>query len=158
MKKFIAAGAIGLMALGAASSASAWRFVSPVDAPFTISGGVTVSTTAVSLPCTASMSATTVGRGATITGATFSGGACGALSAAGLPWHVTVGGPHSIKIHGMSVSAVVLGICGPGDVRAQLNVHGKIVMSGANLPGSILPCSVSGTLSTHPNLLIGGHQ
>jgi hypothetical protein len=156
MKTLITAIVAGLATFGIASSASAFRFTQPVEAPFAITGSFTVTAAAVSLPCTANLAATTVGRGATITGASFSGISCLALTASGLPWKITIGGPHSIKIHDVSVSALVLGVCGPGDVKAQLNTHGKIVIAGAGLPG-LVPCSVSATLDTNPNLIIGGH-
>jgi hypothetical protein len=157
MRTLITAALAGLTALSFASSASAYHFIKPSNAPFNIVGSLTVTAGAVSLPCTTKMHATTVGRGATITSANFSGVSCAALSASNLPWHITVSGAHSIKLHNVSLSAVVLGVCGPGDIKAQLNAHGKIVIAGAGLPG-LVPCSVSATLDTNPNLLIGGHQ
>lgn len=157
MKAFFTTILAGLTTLGFATSASAYHFIKPSNAPFDINGSMTVTAAAVSLPCTAKFHATTVGRGATITSANFSGVSCDALTASGLPWKITVSGAHSIKIHNVSVSAVVLGVCGPGDVKAQLNAHGKIVIAGAGLPG-LVPCSVSATLDSNPNLIIGGHQ
>ncbi len=157
MKTFFTTVLAGLTTLGFASSASAYHFIKPSNAPFNINGSLTVTAGAVSLPCTASMHATTVGRGATIISASFSGVSCAALTASRLPWRITVSGAHSIKIHNVAVSAVVLGVCGPGDVKAQLNVHGKIVIAGAGLPG-LVPCSVSATLDSNPNLIIGGHR
>ena len=156
MKTFVTTVVAGLATFGFASSASAFHFIKPVDAPFRIVGTVTVTAGAVSLPCTAKFRATTVGRGATIKSASFSGISCAALTASNLPWPITIAAAHSIKIHNVAVSAATLGVCGPGDVKAQLNAHGKIVIAGAGLPG-LVPCSVTGTLDTNPNLLIGGH-
>ncbi|MGI8840708.1 MAG: hypothetical protein ACR2F8_08025 [Caulobacteraceae bacterium] len=157
MRTLITAALAGVTALGFASSASAYHFIHPVNRPFGITGSLTVTAAAVSLPCTANFNATTVGTGATITSASFSGVSCAALTASGLPWPVTIAGLHSIKIHNVAVSAVVLGVCGPGDVKAQLNATGKIVIAGAGLPG-LVPCSVSATLDSKPNLKIGGHR
>ena len=67
-----------------------------------------------------------------------------------------VAGPDGIRIHDVAVRAVVLGLCGPGNIRAGLDTRGKITIAGAALPG-LVPCSVSATLNTNPHLVIGGH-
>ena len=157
MKTLITTLVAGLATFGFANSASAFHFTKPVNAPFAVTGSLTVTAAAVSLPCTVNANATTVGKGATITSVSFSGVSCLALTASNLPWAITIGSLHGIKIHNVAVSAVVLGVCGPGDVKAQLNANGKIVIAGAGLPG-LVPCSVSATLTTNPRLVIGGHK
>jgi hypothetical protein len=102
------------------------------------------------------MSGTTNGGAASITAAAFGGLSCLALTPGGLPWAVTIRNKHNIVIHGVSVSALVLGVCGPGNVPAIDSSKGKLTIAGAGLPG-VVPCSVSGTFHTKPHLAVDGH-
>ena len=153
MKTLIRTAAIGFMTFGFAASASAESF-RPVSTPFTATGSIVVSAAAVSLPCQASLSGMVAADGsAKITSASFSGLSCAALTGSHLPWKMVPTNPSIIKIHHVTVSALVLGICGPGNVKAVLNTGGAITISGASLPG-LVPCAISGTLRTNPHLRI----
>ena len=153
MKTLISIATLGLASLGLATSASAESF-RPVSTPFTATGSIVVSAAAVSLPCQASLSGMVAADGsAKITSASFSGLSCAALTGSHLPWKMVPTNPSIIKIHHVTVSATVLGICGPGNVKAVLDTGGVITISGASLPG-LVPCSISGTLQTHPHLRI----
>jgi hypothetical protein len=154
VKKLISVAALGLLTLGFASPAAAYKFV-PVNTAFRASGTITVSTAAVSIPCRANLLGTTVGGGK-ITSATFSGTTCAALTASGLPWSMTTGSQSGLRLHGVTVNALVLGICGPGTIGGTLSTFGRITFSGAGLPGTLGPCSVSATLHTEPELHIVG--
>jgi hypothetical protein len=155
MKKFISIAALGLAAFGFTSPAFAFHFL-PKDTSFTAKGSLTVTAGAVSLPCTATLHGTTEG-GAKITSASFSGLTCLALTASDLPWKMTPANDNNVNFKDMSVSATVLGICGPGNVRAHLSTNGVISISGAGLKHGLLPCSVSGTFRTNPKLSIVPH-
>ena len=146
MKKFISIAALGLAAFGFTSPAFAFHFL-PKDTSFTAKGSLTV--TARRLPCTATLHGTTEG-GAKITSASFSGLTCLALTASDLPWKMTPANDNNVNFKDMSVSATVLGICGPGNVRAHLSTNGVISMSGAGLKHGLLPCSVSGDVQDEP--------
>lgn len=155
MKSLLATAAVASAVLGFASSAAAWHF-EPVNTPFTAHGSFTVTAAAVSLPCTLHMQGTTVG-GAKITSATFSGVSCAALTASGLPWAVTTHSVDGATIHGVTVSATVLGICGPGRLKATVSQStGKFTITSGKLPG-LVPCSVSSTFVTKPHLRIVPH-
>jgi len=155
MKTSLAIAALSLVSLGVANTATAASdFYFKNKGAFTATGSITVSTLAVSLPCTATLTGTTTG-GAKITAATFSGGGCTVLTAGNLPWHLKATASHSISIKKMEVSALgLLGICGPDKVKAQLNANGVVLITSAQLSGSILPCSVSANLATKPHLEI----
>lgn len=152
MKKFISVAALGLAALSFTSPAAAYSF-HPRNTAFRARGTITVTVGAVSVPCKANLSGTTVGGGK-ITSARFSGLACAALQPAGLPWSMTTGSINGLRLHGVSVRAVVIGICGPGAIGGTLGNFGRITFSGAGLPGTLGPCSVSATLHTKPELHI----
>lgn len=154
MKAFISLAALAVASFGFVSPAAAYKFA-PVNTAFSAHGAVTVTAGAVSLPCTAVLHGTTVGGGS-ITSASFSGVSCGALTATNLPWSMTTGSVSGLRIHGMAVNAVILGVCGPGSVGGSLSAFGRIAISSANLPG-LIPCSVSATLHTTPHLRIVGH-
>lgn len=158
MRTIFATAAMGLATLGFATSASAFHFL-PKESTFVARGAFIVSTAAVSIPCQAVLHGTTVGRGAKITSARFSGATCVAVVPSNLPWDLTVGGPHSVKFHGVTVSAAgLVGTCGPGVLRGQDTIHGKITITGDNLrglPGA--PCAVTSTLITRPHLTIAGN-
>jgi hypothetical protein len=141
-----------MIAIVAADTAYASDYRFKDMGAFTAHGDVTVTAAAVSLPCTASLTGTTTG-GARITGATFSGVSCLALTASHLPWRMHANASHGFTIKDVTVEATVLGICGPGKVKAQLNTAGVISFTGAGLPG-LVPCSVSGTLKTTPKVMI----
>ena len=150
--KFVIA-ALSVVLLGVASTADAakdWRFKN--TGAFTANGSITVTAAAVSLPCTTVLTGTT-SDGPKISGATFSGLSCLALTAGGLPWKINANAQHGFTIKDVTVQALVLGVCGPGKIQSQLNTDGVMLISGAGLPG-LVPCSVSGSLTTKPKLTI----
>lgn len=154
MKTLISIAALGLASIGTASQAGNVHF-EPTGSIFRASGGITVTAGAVSLPCTANLRGNINARGdARITRAEFSGLSCAGLRASNLPWPMVANQETKFTIRGVRVSAVVLGVCGPGKVSATLTVKGgRISIAGANLPG-VVPCSLSGTLNTTPHLRI----
>jgi DNA-binding transcriptional regulator YdaS (Cro superfamily) len=113
---------------------------------------MTVTAAAVSLPCTAVLTGTTA-NGPKITAATFSGVSCLALTPGNLPWKIKAKAQHSFEMDSVTVQALVLGVCGPGNIAVQLNTNGVMSISGAGLPG-LVPCSVSGSMKTSPKLEI----
>ena len=154
MKMLISIAALGLASFGTSSQAGTLHF-EPESSAFTADGGITVTAGAVSLPCTAHLTGNVGATGAArITSAIFSGASCAALSAQNLPWGLGARRIDKLTIRQVTVSAVVLGICGPGTVKATLTTKGGLItISGANLPG-VVPCSLSGTLQTRPHLKI----
>ena len=154
MKMLISIAALGLASFGTASQAATFHFARESSA-FTAVGGITVTAGAVSLPCTAHLAGNIGPTGlARITSATFSGLSCAALSGQNLPWGMEARQVNKFTIRSVTVSAVVLGICGPGTVKATLTTQGGLItISGANLPG-LVPCSLSGTLQSRPHLRI----
>jgi hypothetical protein len=156
MKSFLSLIALGAVAFGVANPVFASDYKFKNIGSFTANGSMTVSSIAISVPCQATLDGATDGRRAEITAATFSGLTCIAVSPGGLPWGVRATSAHSLTISDVTVRAVVLGICGPGKVSAQLNKTGKITISGAGLPSSLgaTPCSLDATLMTTPKLEI----
>ena len=154
MKMLISIAALGLASFGTASQAATVHF-EPVNSAFTASGGITVTAGAVSLPCTAHLRGNIGATGnARITSVIFSGVSCAALSGQNLPWGMGAKQINKFSIRNVTVSAVVLGICGPGTVKANLTSKGGLItISGANLPG-LVPCSLNGTLQSNPHLRI----
>lgn len=153
MKTFFTAATLSLATLGFTSPAAAFHF-EPVSTPFTATGAIVVSAAAVSLPCQASLGGSVAADGsAKITSASFSGLSCAALTASNLPWKMVPAQATKIKIHHVTVSALVLGICGPGNIKTTLSSGGVISIAGASLPG-LVPCAISGTLQTLPHLRI----
>lgn len=149
--------AIGGLAVSLAGAASASTYNFKNIGAFTASGSMTVTVAAVSVPCQAQLTGMTKADGAaSITGATFSGATCIAVSPAGLPWSLTAKAKHAITIGGVTVEATIIGICGPGDIDGKLNHVGVISFTGAGLPSSlgVAPCAVSGTFDTSPRLKI----
>jgi hypothetical protein len=155
MKTTLVLAALGVISLGLANTAQAKLVFDPAETAFKATGSITVSTVAVSLPCTAVLRGRTAKTTAKIAKAEFSGLSCIALTASGLPWDITIANNHNVVIHGVEVDALVLGLCGPGNVPAFLTSTGKLTITAANLTGSgVLPCSVSGTLHTKPAIKI----
>jgi hypothetical protein len=152
MKHLFSAAALGLVALSLASTASAGGYKFKNIGGFTATGSITVTAAVLSLPCTAVLTGTT-SDGAKISGATFSGLSCLALTPGTLPWKIHPNAAHAFVINSVTVQALVLGVCGPGNVQAGLNKAGVMSISGAGLPG-LVPCSVSGSLKTSPTLQI----
>jgi hypothetical protein len=152
MKTKLILAALSLISIGAAETAVAGDYRFKDIGAFTATGSLTVTAAAVSLPCTAVLTGTTTG-GPQITGATFSGLSCFALTAGELPWKLHANAMHGFTVKGMEVSALVLGLCGPGKVKAQLNDAGVVAISGAGLPG-LVPCSVSANFTTSPKVVI----
>ncbi|MEO7026461.1 MAG: hypothetical protein ABI056_02805 [Caulobacteraceae bacterium] len=151
MKTLFTIAGIGLALAGAASAADK-DYVFKDKGSFTATGNITVTAAAVSLPCTAVLQGTTHGH-PQITSAQFSGLTCLALTGSNFPWRMHAIGPHTFSINDVTVSAVTLGVCGPGKIRAQLNAAGIINISGDSLPG-LVPCAVSGNLKSQPGLNI----
>lgn len=141
--------ALALLGAGAAQ-ASDYKFAP--NPSFNAEGGITVTAGAVSLPCNTVLTGTTE-NGARITSANFSGVSCAVLTPSGLPWPLHASDRHNATLKNVTVSATVLGLCGPGTIKFHLSSSGVITITGANLPGT-LPCSVSGTLKTKPRLKI----
>jgi hypothetical protein len=151
--------AAGLAGLGLASQALAapLHFV-PANTKFDASGTFTVSVALVSLSCPMHLSGMThdPGDGATLKTAHFSGLGCLAVLQPGaLPWGLKATHVTSATIIGMEVSALPIGICGPGNAAATTSgTSGQYTITNASLPGTILPCAVSSTFQTHPHLRI----
>jgi len=156
MNTTFAIAALSLIALGVANTAVAGGYRFKDTGAFTAHGSITVTAAAVSLPCTTVLTGTTT-HDPKITVATFSGLTCLALVSSNLPWNMSADAPHGFIVHGMEVSALVLGICGPGNVHTGLSKAGVIGITGAGLPGRV-PCSVSGSLTTSPKLEIISKQ
>ena len=153
MKTTLAIAALSVISLCVANTATAasdYKFKN--IGAFTATGSITVTAAAVSLPCTTVLTGSTT-SGTAITGASFSGLSCLLLVGSNLPWKMHAIAAHGFKMNGVEVSALVLGICGPGNIKAQLNEAGVIAISGAGLPG-LVPCSVEGSMTTSPKLLI----
>lgn len=155
MKSLISLAALGLATLGYASSACAGDVHFKPNPSFTATGAMTVTAGAVSVPCTAVLKGTTNGTGddAKITSASFSGLTCAGLTASGLPWKMEPFNTGNFAFKRVTVTAVVLGICGPGHLHALLSPGGAVTISGAGLRG-IVPCTVSATFRTKPALHI----
>jgi hypothetical protein len=149
MKTTLVIAALSLVSFGVANTATASDYKFKNSGAFTATGSLTVTAAAVSLPCTAVLTGST--GPAKVTGAAFSGLSCLALSASNLPWKMHVNAAHTFTFEGVEVSALVLGVCGPGKVKSQLNEVGGILITGAGLPG-LVPCSVSGNFTTSPRL------
>lgn len=157
MKTLLSIATLGLASVGLAGPAAAapgFHF-EPEGATFTAKGGVTVTAGAVSLPCTAHLDGRINALGdAKITSASFSGLSCAGLTASNLPWPMHAANVNKFNIKRVTVSAAVLGVCGPGKVLATLTTVGsRIVISGADLPG-LVPCSLTADLQAKPHLRI----
>jgi hypothetical protein len=152
MKTKLLLAALSLASLAIANNASANAYEFKDTGSFTATGSLTAAALAVTLPCSAVMTGTTTGA-AQVTGATFSGLSCFLLSAGNLPWKMHANAPHSFTLKGLEVSALILGVCGPGKVKSQLNAKGDILITSASLPG-LLPCTVSANLTTEPSIII----
>ncbi len=150
-KSTVFVSALALLGAGVAQASDTDYKFDPNPA-FTAEGSITVTAGAVSLPCNAVLSGTTL-NGAKITSATFSGVSCAALTPTGLPWPMHAVARHGGAFKNVTVSATVLGVCGPGAINFQVNAAGVISIAGAGLPG-VVPCSVSGTLRSRPRLSI----
>jgi hypothetical protein len=154
MKSLISLAALGLATLGYASSACAANFHFEANPSFTATGAMTVTAGVVSVPCTATLKGSTTKAGdAKITSASFSGLTCAGLTPSGLPWKMEPFNTRNFAFQRVTVTAVVLGICGPGHLHALLSPGGAITISGAGLPG-LIPCTVSATFRTSPALHI----
>jgi hypothetical protein len=156
MKSLSSLIAVGSIALGLANPAFASAYKFKDTGAFTAKGSMTVTSIAISVPCQVQLSGTTSGSSPTITAATFSGLTCIAVTPSGLPWTLKADSAHSLSIQGVTITALVLGICGPGNLKGQLAKTGKITISGSGLKSSlgVIPCSVNATLKTSPALTI----
>jgi len=149
MKTMLVSAAVGLMAFGAASNASAYYFT-PKNTTIQATGSVTVAghTT---LVCGTDMTLQTT-PAVTVTAVTFKGPNCGGMVATGLPWHLGDRGPHAFAISGFGLMSTANGTCGPNTVPGGLSINGKMSFAGV----AVRPCSLTGTLETSPRLTISG--
>ncbi len=149
MKTLITTAVVGLAALGYATTASALS-LTPVGTAFVATGSATLIQDK-TLVCTFTLGGATAADGstATITSVSFSGGKCGSITTAGLPWVVSLDAVRRITIHGVQLQSIHLGrgLCGPSNVRANLTKSGDIVISSSGLSGL---CTISSTVSTSP--------
>jgi hypothetical protein len=152
MKTKLALAALSLVSLAVANTAVASDYKFKDTGAFTATGSLTATALAVSLPCSATLTGTT-SSGAQISAGTFSGLSCLLLTPGNMPWKMHANAMHGFTIKGMEVSALVLGVCGPGSVKAQLNNAGNLTITGAGLPG-LVPCSIDANLKTQPKLVI----
>jgi len=154
LKPFASLLVLGLTAMAGASSASSFSF-HPTHADFTATGSLTVTSGAVTVPCSATLEGATQGDKASITSAAFSGAQCGGMTPDGLPWSVTIDNGHKIVFHGVSFTVPAAGICGPGNVHVIDNSRGKLTITKSKLKGEV-SCSVSADFKTKPVLTVTG--
>jgi hypothetical protein len=145
-------------ALGLASPAGATNFT-PNGATLTAEGSMAL-TSRRSVTCAAHLQLATADAYASVTSVSFTGYQCATILATGLPWSMSidgggVGGFYSITIHGFALQFVHGATCGPADIKARLNPHGRIIFTDLALPGTT-PCSINVNVSTTPQLGIEG--
>jgi hypothetical protein len=146
------------LAVATASPARARNFAPP-EATFTAEGFMAL-TSRRSVTCAAHLRLSTGDKNASITAAAFTGYQCATIRAAQLPWRVTsepggFDGFHPILIHGLALLFVHGATCGPADIRARLNPHGRILFKQIGIEGTT-PCSIDVGVSTTPHLGVEG--
>jgi hypothetical protein len=149
---------LAMTALGLASPAGAANFT-PKHATLTGVGSMALISRR-SVTCEVRLRLATADKHADITSVSFTGHQCTTILPAGLPWRVSIGqeragGFHPITIHGFALLFVHDATCGPADIKARLNPHGRIMFTDIGFPGTT-PCSVNVSLSTTPQLGIEG--
>ena len=143
-----------VLALGVASPAAAMNFT-PKRATIAAIGSM-VLTSRRSVSCAVQLQLSAAHGRASITSASFTGYQCATIRATDLPWRLSIGdggfdGFHPITIHGFALQFVHGATCGPGDIRAKLNPHGRIIFRDIGFPGTT-PCSIDVSVSTTPHL------
>ncbi len=144
---------LAVTALGFASTAGAQTFT-PKESMLAAEGPMTL-TSRRSVICLAQFHLATTRKDASIASASFTGNQCTSMAPTGLPWRVSIdergGGFHHIIIHGFALQFVHGATCGPADIEARLNSHGRILFTDIGFPGTT-PCSAKVSLSTAPHL------
>ncbi len=159
MKKMMFAMAAGVMALTAASAASADTF-SPANSTFGFEGSVDVE---FNFQLTCDMSVTVQsnsgGTDANVTAAGLSGGLCGLVGFSSLPWNVDVEAPTppptgvaatKLRIKGVKVTTVLGSTCGPEDIIVDWNAGPPATITipvGTEINPPTPGCKVSGILT-----------
>ena len=143
-------------ALGLASPAGAQNFT-PKNATLTAEGSMAL-TSRRSVTCAVNLRLATADPDASITSVSFTGHQCTTILPTGLPWRVSIDqggfdGFHPIMIHGFALQFIHGATCGPADIKARLNPHGRIIFTDIGFPGTT-PCSVKVSVSTTPHLRI----
>jgi hypothetical protein len=149
MKSKIYIAAVGLAALGFASSADAFSF-SPTKTRFTATGPVSATLNGATLNCTGKFRiSTNKGGKGKVTAVTFSGSQnCKTAGAAGLPWAMTATGATTAKIVNADFTSPA-GNCGPANL--PVGVSGGVI----SFNGAVGQCSqVSFSLTTTPTISI----
>ena len=149
MKSVIAMAVIGLAALGAATSASAYKF-SPVSTVFSGSGPAGATLSGVSLTCTGNLKGTTnASGGGKVTSGSFSGTlGCNLVTLAGMPWTMTATGATTASVANVDFVSPI-GSCGAGTLN--VTISGGVI----NYHGNFGRCTnVSLTLTTTPSVSI----
>jgi len=152
MKALTMIGVVAVASLAMVAQASA-ASISPPGTSFTGVGATQLTKGALTIGCNAKFTGVTDAAGnAKITGAAFTAGnfLCGAISATGLPWTVTVTSATTAQINNVSVSASVFGTC-TGNVPATI-VGGNITFNTTLAPN----CAVQTTtpIATTPPVSI----
>ncbi len=146
---------LAVTALGLASTAGAASFT-PKRSMLTAEGSVAL-TARRSVTCLAQLHLAIAHKDASITSVSFTGNQCTTMVPTWLPWRVTIDeggvGFHHITIHGFALQFVHGATCGPADINARLNPHGRILFTDIGFPGTT-PCSIKASLSTNPQLRI----
>ncbi len=145
-------------ALGLASPAGAQTFT-PQNATLAAEGSMAL-TSRRSVTCAVNLHLATAHKYASVTSVSFTGDQCTTILPTGLPWRVSIdeggfGGFHPITINGFALQFIHGATCGPADIKAKLNPHGRIIFTDIGFPGTT-PCSVKVSLSTTPQLGIDG--
>ncbi len=158
MKKMMFAMATGVMALTAASAASADTF-NPAASTFGFGGSVDVEYN-IQLTCDMSITvkSNAAGDDADVTAASLSGGLCGLVAFANLPWNIDVVAPvppptgvpaTQLKIKDVKVTTVFGVTCGPEDIIVGWNDGPPATITipvGTEINPPTPGCKVSGIL------------
>jgi hypothetical protein len=145
----MAIAAVGLAALGFASSADAFKF-SPAMTRFTATGPASATLNGMTLSGTGTFRGAVNKRGrGKITGVRFCGAhSCGGVGAAGLPWAMTATGATTAAIANVTFTSAA-GNCGPANLL--VTVSGGVI----SYNGAFAQCSqVSLSLTTKPTISI----
>ena len=149
MKKTIALAAVGLMALGFASSASAFKF-SPAPGKFVGTGPTSATLNGNTLACTGTLKGTTTRTGiGHVTGGSFTGApGCSLTTFTGTPWKMVASSANTATITGVHFTTPI-GSCGPANLI--VNLSGGVFTYN----GPFDQCSnIQLTLTTKPTLSI----
>lgn len=147
-----------LATAGLAAPASAATFVPNPLANVTFTGNLNIVQLGSNATCAVTLRGFVPGGGSAvmITAASFSGGSfqCRLYTSAGLPWKLIPNTATSVTLQGFSFNTTV-GSCSGNVTTSWANgTPSAMVFSGATLPGSPAPCTITGTLNSSPNLTI----